>query len=151
MAASTDCLRSSRSGRLSWIKSAPAAASLTDETIVSRPSGGDRSGNNRACARRALPITASSLRPNSGSGSKIATSWPLRRNRAAQPPPMTPPRPGFVIVSPSFRLPQLQLLAHLSRTEHFRAHRRDDGRGALDQLSVGGEDAAIEKQIGFKP
>ena len=55
------------------------------------PSGGIGTSDKAGSALRALAITSPTLRGASGSGSNTATSHPFNRNRAAQPPPITPP------------------------------------------------------------
>jgi hypothetical protein len=84
-------LISSRSGTLSCTQSAPATASAMLPWKVSAPSGGNAPFIEPGSDRRALASTSPILRSASGSGSATATSQPFSRNRAAQPPPMTPP------------------------------------------------------------
>ena len=68
-AASSERLRSSRSGALSCTKPAPATASSTVAASVSRPSGGSGASVSLRYARRALPSTSSTTRAASGAGS----------------------------------------------------------------------------------
>ena len=99
-AANNFCFSSSRSGALSCTKWAPSTASSTVVTIRSEPSTGHGALVSLVLARRALAMTSPTLRGASGSGSNSTTSWPLSKNRAAQPPPITPPpsRPMWPVV-----------------------------------------------------
>src|SRR3546814_12314237 len=67
---------------------------------------------------------------------------PFSIRRATQPAPMTPPPMAaafFTTVIGSPALLQLQLLAHLGRTEETAAHGPRDGRSPPDELTVGGQ------------
>src|SRR5215217_7638655 len=94
---------------------------------------------------------ASTLRAASGSGSKSRTSTPLRTNRAAQPPPITPPPSTATLrgraAARSAMAPQPQLFAHIVGTQHPRVHRLEDRHRALDQLTVGREHATREIDV----
>src|SRR5215207_9225465 len=97
----------------------------------------------------------STLRAASGSGSKRRTSTPLSTNRAAQPPPITPP-PSRATLRGRFgacsaMAPQPQLLPHLVGAEHPRVHRLEDRHRALDEISVRREHAAREIDVVLKP
>jgi hypothetical protein len=61
------------------------------EQNIRDPSSGSRYSNKPGNERRAFLITWLILRSASGSGSKILTSNPINKNRATQPPPITPP------------------------------------------------------------
>ena len=69
ISAKTVRLVSSRSGTLSWMKSAPSTASAMLVASRNSPRAGRVSPNRRAKARSALSSTSRALRPVSGSGS----------------------------------------------------------------------------------
>ena len=69
----------------------PSTASEIELTKLKDPSGGRACSYRAGRERRAFERTSSILRGASGSGSKILTSEPINKNRATQPPPITPP------------------------------------------------------------
>src|SRR3546814_8479303 len=75
---------------------------------------------------------------------------PFSIRRATQPAPMTPPPMAaafFTTVIGSPALLQLQLLAHLGRTEETAAHGARDGRSPLDELTVGRQLTLAEPDV----
>jgi hypothetical protein len=91
ISASSFCFSSSRSGALSWMKSAPSTASSRLLAKRSAPAAPRGALVKREKARSASARTSPIFRSASGSGSETVTSTPFWTSRAAQPPPMTPP------------------------------------------------------------
>src|SRR5829696_1450475 len=98
---------------------------------------------------------ASTLRAASGSGSKSRTSTPLRTNRAAQPPPITPPPSSATLrgraATCSAIAPKPQLRPYLVGAEHPCVHRLEDRHRALNELAVRSELAARQIEVVLQP
>src|SRR3954447_20602545 len=137
----------SRSGALSWTKSAPSTAASGVSTSVSVPSGGSGASVRRRLARRALSTPSPPAGSASDAGSYSRTSTPLSTKRAAQPPPITPPPSSPAVFGRSATTGELQLGAHLVGAEDADVHRLEDRHGALDELPVRGERPAREVQV----
>ena len=133
--ARTARLRSSRSGTLSWMNSAPSTASSTLGAIRSAPRAGRASPKRRAKMCSALSRTSFALRSVSGSGSWTAVSIPFRTNRAAHPPPMTPPPMHAARWMQVIAMPSFYCLCPRARPARFRIRRSGYTRCALATLS----------------
>src|SRR5712671_1371747 len=116
-------------------------------------------------AGQALATVARSFASASGPGSQATTSSPWARQRAAQPPPITPPPTRatrrmsftppiahypFVLEWISAPLPEADLLARFCRGQNPRAHQANDFNRALDQRAVAGIDALFEPDVVFQ-
>src|SRR5579884_1252385 len=149
-AASSSCLSATSSGADSWTSSTPRTASATEAHAVSVPSGGSGASVSRSYARRAFSRTPATARTASRFGSYRRTSTPFSRNRAAQPPPMTPPPSSATALGRSGTHAEGELLPHLLRPQHAHVHRLEDRDGPLDELAVRGEAAACEVEVVFE-
>src|SRR6187200_966967 len=144
-------LTSSRSGALSCTKSTPSTASSRLAARVSPPSAGSGASVSLGSARRALSSIAPTLRAASGSGSNSRTSTPLSWNRAAQPPPITPP-PRIATLrgrepTGSAMATQPQLPAHVLGAKNPCIHGLEYRHRPLDELVVGRQLAARQVDV----
>src|SRR5437773_6156541 len=144
-------VRSSRSGALSWTKSAPSTASPTLRTNSNRPSRGSGIRVSRPHALRALSSISRTLRADSGSGSYSRTSTPCSTKRAAHPLPMTPPPSSPTALGRprlgSDTLLQAQPGSDLVRSEDLHIHVLKDAHRALDQPTVGSKLSSRQVQV----
>src|SRR5690242_17209144 len=145
--ASSARFSSMSSGADSCTRSTPKTASSTDAHTTSDPSAGSGASVSRAYARRAFASTSST---GDEPGSYSRTSTPFKRNRAAQPAPITPP-PSRPTVAGLDTDAQRELRPHLFRAEHARVHRFENRGRALDEVGVRREPAAREIEVVLEP
>ena len=171
-AASTDRLRSMRSGALSWTKSTPVAASSAEPTKVSVPSGGSGAMVSRRAGAAGVVEELADLARRLGVGVEepdvdpveqepsgpaatddTATEQPdgLQARDRAHDAPLTAlrsrPLGPFARSARSLGRGQLQLRADVRGLEDAHVHGLQDGDGPAHEVGVGGQLAAAGVEV----
>src|SRR5262245_11063634 len=97
----SSCLRSTRSGMLSWMNWAPSTAAAASWQKTSRSGSPWPVSPSLVRTGQAVSTAVLTRCSTAGSGSKTATDLPAARNRAVQLCPMTPPPTAATCATPS--------------------------------------------------